>query len=110
MMPAATRRPRRPSAEVRNVILTAAVDLFAVNGFAGTTTRAVAKRAGVAEALVYPNFGSKTRLFEAAVVDRYETFLAEHVERWSRGIAHPQTMSRFDFVYGFVDSFTTFFS
>jgi AcrR family transcriptional regulator len=92
------------------VILTAAEDLFAINGFAGTTTRAVANRAGVAEALVYTNFGSKTRLFEAAVVDRYETFLAEHVERWSQGIAHPETMSRFDFVYGFVDSFTTFFS
>jgi AcrR family transcriptional regulator len=75
MMPAAT-RPRRPSAEVRNVILTGAVDLFPVNGFAGTTTRAVAKRAGVAEALVFPNVGSKTRLFEAAVVDRYETFLS----------------------------------
>jgi AcrR family transcriptional regulator len=90
--------------------LAAAEDLFGINGFAGTTTRAIAQQAGVAEALVYTNFGSKTRLFEAAVVDRYETFLAEHIARWSQGIKTPQTMSRFDFVHGFVDSFTTFFS
>jgi AcrR family transcriptional regulator len=92
------------------VILAAAEDLFGINGFAGTTTRAVAKQAGVAEALVYTNFGSKTRLFEAAVVDRYETFLAEHIAQWSQGITTPQTMSRFDFVHGFVDSWVTFFS
>jgi AcrR family transcriptional regulator len=109
-MTAAARRPRRSSVEVRQVILAAAEDLFGINGFAGTTTRAVAKQAGVAEALVYTNFGSKTRLFEAAVVDRYETFLAEHIERWSRGITTPETMSRFDFVHGFVDSWVTFFS
>jgi len=109
-MPATARRPRRSSSEVRSAILTAAEDLFGVRGFAGTTTRAVAKQAGVAEALVYTNFGNKTRLFEAAVVDRYETFLAEHVELWSAGITNPETMSRFDFVHGFVDSFTTFFS
>jgi AcrR family transcriptional regulator len=108
-MTAMARRPRRSSVEVQKAILTAAEDLFGINGFAGTTTRAVAKQAGVAEALVYTNFGSKTRLFEAAVVDRYETFLAEHVARWSEGITSPQTMSRFDFVHGFVDSFMTFF-
>jgi AcrR family transcriptional regulator len=109
-MPATARRPRRSSSEVRGAILTAAEDLFGVRGFAGTTTREIAKQAGVAEALVYTNFGNKTRLFEAAVVDRYETFLAEHVELWSAGITNPETMSRFDFVHGFVDSFMTYFS
>lgn len=90
--------------------MAAAEELFGTHGFAGTTTRAVAEQAGVAEALVYTNFGSKTRLFEAAVVDRYETFLADHVAQWSRGITTPQAMSPFDFVHGFVESFMAFFS
>jgi AcrR family transcriptional regulator len=91
LMAAVARRPRRSSVEVQKVILAAAEDLFGITGFAGTTTRAVAKQAGVAEALVYTNFASKTRLFEAAVVDRYESFLAEHVARWSQGITTPPT-------------------
>jgi AcrR family transcriptional regulator len=45
----------------------AAGDEFERNGYAGTTTAAIARRAGVAEWLIFNHFGSKARLFEDAI-------------------------------------------
>lgn len=47
-------------------ILTAARDLFAINGWAGTTIREVARSADVDPALVYHYYGSKENLLDAA--------------------------------------------
>ncbi len=60
-------RRRRPSAEVRAAILTAAEELFAERGFPGTSTKAIAERAQVSEALVFTNFGTKAALMDRAV-------------------------------------------
>jgi AcrR family transcriptional regulator len=95
---------------VRREILTAAEALFASRGFAGTTTRAVAQSAGVSEALVYTHFGSKIGLFEAAVVDRYESFVTEYVGSWTALLEKPSAGSRHDFIYGLVSSFADFFA
>lgn len=46
-------------------ILEAAAELFARNGYAGTPTRAIAKRAGVNEVTLFRRFGSKRGLLEA---------------------------------------------
>jgi AcrR family transcriptional regulator len=48
-------------------ILDAAVDIFAKLGFGGTSTRAIARRAGVNEATLYRCFGRKRDLFTAAL-------------------------------------------
>ena len=68
MSPAAPRRGRRPGApDTRAAILVAARELFAANGFAGTSVRAVAAAAGVDAALVHHYFGSKDDLFVASL-------------------------------------------
>jgi AcrR family transcriptional regulator len=63
------RRPGRPSgsSDTRERILTSARELFARNGIANTSIRAVAAAAGVDSALVHHYFGTKEKLFAAAV-------------------------------------------
>jgi AcrR family transcriptional regulator len=67
-MSSAPRRGRRPGApDTRAAILTAARQLFASEGYSGTTIRAVAAAAGVDAALVHHYFGAKDDLFVAAL-------------------------------------------
>jgi AcrR family transcriptional regulator len=63
------RRPGRPagSSDTRVRILASARELFARNGIANTSIRAVAAAAGVDSALVHHYFGTKEKLFAAAV-------------------------------------------
>ena len=62
------RRGRRPgSPDTRAAILSEARALFAANGYAGTSVRAVATAAGVDAALVHHYFGTKDDLFLAAL-------------------------------------------
>jgi AcrR family transcriptional regulator len=64
----ASRRGRRPgSPDTRAAILAAARELFAANGYGGTSIRAVAAAAGVDGALVHHYFGAKDDLFVAAL-------------------------------------------
>ena len=63
------RRPGRPAgnSDTRDRILASARELFARNGIGNTSIRAVAAAAGVDSALVHHYFGTKERLFGAAV-------------------------------------------
>jgi AcrR family transcriptional regulator len=63
------RRPGRPAgaSDTRDRILSSARDLFARNGITNTSIRAVAAAAGVDSALVHHYFGTKEKLFAAAV-------------------------------------------
>ena len=63
------RRPGRPagSSDTRDRILNSARVLFTRNGIANTSIRAVAAAAGVDSALVHHYFGTKEKLFAAAV-------------------------------------------
>lgn len=62
------RRGRRPgSPDTRAAILAAARGLFAGQGYAGTSVRAVAAGAGVDAALVHHYFGTKDDLFVATL-------------------------------------------
>jgi AcrR family transcriptional regulator len=77
------RAGRRPGpTSTPDAILTAARDLFAQRGYQATTMRAVASAAGVNAALVHHYFGTKQRLFVAALdlpidpVEVIETLLA----------------------------------
>ena len=63
-----TRRGRRPGApDTRAAILATARELFARQGFAGTSVRSIATSAGVDAALVHHYFGTKDDLFVAAL-------------------------------------------
>jgi len=66
---AAARRPGRPAggSDTRERILGSARNLFARNGIANTSIRAVAAAAGVDSALVHHYFGTKEKLFAAAI-------------------------------------------
>lgn len=62
-------RPRHnvPSAQRRDQILQAATELFARQGFNGTTTREIAERVGVKETILFRLFPSKRDLYWAVI-------------------------------------------
>jgi AcrR family transcriptional regulator len=59
------KRVRLPSRERREAIVAAVQGTFAEKGFDGTTTRELARAAGVSEALLYKHFPSKESLYVA---------------------------------------------
>jgi len=59
------KRIRLPCRERRQAIVTAVQGAFADKGFDGTTTRELARAAGVSEALLYKHFPSKESLYVA---------------------------------------------
>jgi TetR/AcrR family transcriptional regulator len=63
----------------RRIILQAALDRFSTEGFEGASTRAIAAQAGVNHGLIRHHFGSKEKLWRAAV-----EFLFERLEREMR--------------------------
>ena len=63
------RRKRRDAAAIREAIIAAAVEEFEGCGYAGATTAAIARRAGVTEAQIFRCFDSKTELFRTAVFE-----------------------------------------
>jgi len=60
-------RRKVPSPERRAQILRAATELFARQGFNGTTTRAIADRVGVKETILFRLFPSKQDLYWAVI-------------------------------------------
>src|SRR5262245_32243769 len=51
-------------------IIAAAASLFAANGFKGTTTKHIAKTAGVSEALLFKYFPTKRALYAAILAEK----------------------------------------
>jgi AcrR family transcriptional regulator len=71
-------RPQlRPDHETRLIIYEAARHEFAANGFAATSTEAVARRAGVSTKTLYRLVANKAALFEGMVSDRLDRFLSD---------------------------------
>ncbi|CUU54817.1 regulatory protein, tetR family [Parafrankia irregularis] len=58
---------RRDAARSRQALLSAAADLFAERGYAGTAIRSVGDRAGVDPALIARYFGGKEGLYQAVL-------------------------------------------
>jgi AcrR family transcriptional regulator len=54
----------------RQEILQAAIELFAEKGFRGTTTRDLAAKAGVNEAIIFRHFKNKTELYRAILEEK----------------------------------------
>lgn len=74
-LPAAPRRPGRPSAteatgDLRERLLDAAIACFCRKGIEGTTLRAIAREAGANPALLHYYFGDKLQLQAAVVTER----------------------------------------
>jgi AcrR family transcriptional regulator len=70
-------RPARlPRERRREQILESAELLFAATGLRSTTTAALAKAAGISEAILYRHFGAKQKLFERVVEHNTQQRLA----------------------------------
>ncbi|MCU1450652.1 MAG: TetR family transcriptional regulator [Acidimicrobiales bacterium] len=76
----AGKRSRRPAGEGRRLLLESAGELFAERGYARTSTREIAERAGIAEALLFRHFGSKAALYSEVTLGSLRDFASE----WER--------------------------
>ena len=81
---------RLPSKERRLAIVTAVKGTFAAKGFDGTTTRELARAAGVSEALLYKHFPSKESLYLAMLDACVDGPMATE---WSRVLTLPPSTS-----------------
>lgn len=96
-----TQRPtRRPRGAPRRLLLEAARELFARQGYRSTTTKEIAQAAGVTEHLLFRNFGSKAALFREALVLPFTTFIEEFSGTWSAVV--PEETDEEEFARRFV--------
>jgi len=66
---APARRRRRATEEVLDRIIAAATEEFERHGYTGAKTAAIAKRADVAEPLIFVHFGTKAKLFQDSIFE-----------------------------------------
>lgn len=83
------RQSRRSSSELRRLLLDAARREFAVSGYSGTTTRDVARSAGVALSALHRHFPSKADLFAEAVLEPFVKAFEQLGNDWVRQLATP---------------------
>ena len=69
-MDTSQKQPRPSSIERQASLISAAASLFARKGFNGTTTKEIAKAAGISEALVFKHFPTKRALYGAILEER----------------------------------------
>lgn len=101
-------RIRRSGDEVRARLLTAGRDVFAERGYAGASTKEIARRAEVGEVLLFRHFGNKAGLFDEAVLDPFETFVDEWLHHWAQRGLRGETIEEIatdyvELLYGFFE-------
>src|ERR1044072_4403631 len=64
------RSPRPTSQQRQAGLIAAAASLLAAKGFNGTTTKEIARAAGVSEALVFKHFPTKRALYAAILAEK----------------------------------------
>jgi TetR/AcrR family transcriptional regulator len=69
-MPTKPKHSRSTSQERQAGLIAAAAALFAAKGFNGTTTKEIARAAGVSEALVFKHFPTKRALYGAILAEK----------------------------------------
>ncbi|MGH9034190.1 MAG: TetR/AcrR family transcriptional regulator [Acidimicrobiia bacterium] len=87
--PAGQKPARREPGEARRLLIDAARAAFAARGYSGTSTREIAEQAGVSETLIFRHFGSKGRLFDAAVLEPFDDLVGGFVETWQAQLGSP---------------------
>jgi AcrR family transcriptional regulator len=91
----ATAQVRYSAADRREQILEAATQLFARQGFQGTTTKQISEQTGVTEALIFRHFASKDELYWAVIERKIKAAPpGEHMrERLSAGGSDLEVLS-----------------
>jgi AcrR family transcriptional regulator len=77
---------RRAPGEVKQLILDAAAELFAAQGYSRTSLREISIKAGVAESMIFRGFGSKAELFKKTVHEPFQRHLEEYAQQWQAQI------------------------
>ena len=93
---------RRSPGEARAALIVSARELFAANGYSGTSTRQIAEHAGVNDSLFYRHFRTKAKLFDAAVVEPIREFVNRYVEEWAdrKEVTAPAEVPALEFIGG----------
>lgn len=106
-VPVSARRPNRTEAETRALLVAAATELFAGQGYAGTSTSQIAERAGVAEVALFRCFENKANLFRVAIFDPLGALIRRYAEQWNAddvpGLSH---IVSDEFMHAFYNSMT----
>lgn len=63
-----------PRQNTRELILTASLDLFSVNGFDGVSVKQIADAVGIKDSSLYKHFRSKQEIFDTLMVQMNERF------------------------------------
>jgi AcrR family transcriptional regulator len=89
-------KPRLPAEQRRALIIDAARDAFlqAGEGMKGVSTRAIAQRAGVDEALIYRHFGTKENLYLEAVAAPVEQLVNRLIEQAQQMVIEDEPVDR----------------
>lgn len=82
------------SADSRARLIKSAQRVFATHGYAGASIRAIAEDAGLNLSLIYRYFGSKTGLYQAAVLDPLQEFVDAYLTSWAGYEASPHPAER----------------
>lgn len=88
------------SADKKEIIMNAAIELFAEKGFEGTSIRDLATKADVNVAMVNYYFGSKDKLFEA-LIEQKATFMRGRLDE----IASNKKLSEIEKIDAIVESY-----
>ncbi len=78
----------------REHVMSSALEMFAVRGFRGTSTRAIADHAGVSQPVVHYHFRSKAALFEEVLEKSVDAWVAQVEEILGSGVASPTEVLR----------------
>lgn len=80
--------------ETRDAILVAARACFADRGFAGSSTREIARRAGVTQPLIHHYFGTKDALFDAVLEQALNQYEVVQSQQWVLPLGDPLFIAR----------------
>lgn len=92
-------RSRRTGEEVRSRLIAAGRDVFAERGYAGGSTKEIAKRAEVGEVLLFRHFGTKAGLFDIAVLGPFERFVDDYARQWRQHNMRGESLEQMSRLY-----------
>lgn len=86
--------PSPRAAATRLSILQAATSCFAEKGLQATTTREIARRAGVTQPLIHHYFGSKDELIDAVLAAAVSDYREVQADQWELPLGDPRFFTR----------------
>jgi AcrR family transcriptional regulator len=88
-MATSPRAARRSTDEVRSLILEAAAEQFAAQGYAQTTMRSIASAAGISLSVLHRQFPGKDDLFSATLLAPFLASIHEFAVAWREQVESP---------------------